>query len=133
VSDAVADQFDSSNHLAGDNVLAVEGAPVQREQPDLTSAFASRKQPFTAKSGDLVLNEIAADNRARSNAGEHLTGLNCSITAANHRSGRHESTDDVLAPNKCVFPPNTLLAAQGYLTIWCDDEMNAPGLHTGLP
>jgi hypothetical protein len=31
-----------------------------------------------------------------------------------------------------VFPTNTLLAAGGYLVVWCDTNTGAPGLHTGF-
>ena len=41
-------------------------------------------------------------------------------------------TDDVLRPERFVFPLGTTIAAKDYLVVWCDARTNAPGLHSGF-
>src|SRR4029079_19764036 len=41
-------------------------------------------------------------------------------------------SDDVLVPDKFLFPTNTSIPPGGFLVVWCDRETNAPGLHAGF-
>jgi hypothetical protein len=43
------------------------------------------------------------------------------------------SLSDNGSPRKFIFPVGTMIAAGGYLVVWCDDSTNTtPGLHTGF-
>src|ERR1043165_6472947 len=41
-------------------------------------------------------------------------------------------SDNPERPGKFIFPPGTVVPAQSFLTVWCDEATNAPGLHTGF-
>lgn len=84
--------------------------------------------------GSVVLNEVLADNRgAATNAGtspDYIELLN--TTAATQSLNGLSLSDDVLLPGKYLFPPGASIPPFGRLLVWCDDETNAPGLHTGF-
>jgi hypothetical protein len=84
--------------------------------------------------GNIVLNEILADNRLTITNGNAVpdyielhnpTGLPQALVA-------FSLTDNVLVPDKFLFPTNVSIPAGGYLVIWCDRDTNAPGLHAGF-
>jgi len=84
--------------------------------------------------GEVVLNEVLADNRATVSNGEaypDYVELNNPGTQPADLGGM-SLTDDLNQPRKFVFPANTRLAPGGYLLVWCDSETNAPGLHAGF-
>ncbi|MBI4659516.1 MAG: lamin tail domain-containing protein [Verrucomicrobia bacterium] len=85
-------------------------------------------------SGDLVLNEIAARNRGSvNNAGQTPDWIELfNQSSRTIDLGGMSLSDDMTVPDKYTFPLNTRITAQGYLTVWCDDATNAPGLHTGF-
>lgn len=84
--------------------------------------------------GAIVLNEIMADNRAAVANGntspDYIELLN--TTGADQSLNGLSLSDDVLLPGKYVFPPGAMIPAFSRLVVWCDDETNAPGLHTGF-
>ena len=84
--------------------------------------------------GQVVLNEILADNRATISNGDtfpdYVELFNRSAQTLN--LGGMSLTDDLSQPRKYVFPTNTLLLPSRFLIVWCDDQTNAPGLHTGF-
>ncbi len=41
-------------------------------------------------------------------------------------------SDNPEVPGRYIFPPGTTIPPQSYLTVWCDDATNAPGLHAGF-
>ncbi len=103
--------------------------------PSITSAERSFSYgPTSTTAGNVVLNEIMADNRsAVANATtypdyvelKNNTALEVDLTG-------WTLTDDELVPNKYAFPAGTKLPASGYLVIWCDSDVLLPGLHAGF-
>ncbi|MBN2506439.1 MAG: lamin tail domain-containing protein [Verrucomicrobia bacterium] len=81
----------------------------------------------------LRLNELMADNVA---AVPDETRFPDWIELHNHSPHPVDlagwSLTDDSNPQTFVFPTNTPLAAGGFLTVWCDDQTNAPGWHTGF-
>jgi hypothetical protein len=81
----------------------------------------------------LRLNEVLADNAtAVANAGTHPDWVELfnGGTEPVHLAGWSLSDDG--NERKFVFPAETILASGEFLVIWCDNETNAPGLHTGF-
>jgi hypothetical protein len=89
--------------------------------------------PVALEPGNVVLNEIAADNAGtvvNDNAFPDWVELhNRSGTSVN--IGNWSLTDNGVA-RQFVFPANTIIPASGYLVVWCDATTNSPGLHTGF-
>ena len=84
--------------------------------------------------GELVLNEILADNRASIANGTRYPDyveLHNPSDEPKILDGWSLS-DDLFFPQKFVFPSHTMIAPRGYLLVWCDSRNNAPGLHTGF-
>ncbi len=84
--------------------------------------------------GSVRLNEVLAENlSAANNAGtfpDFVELANASGSAVN--VGGWSLTDDGAA-RKFVFPPGTMIDANGYLVVWCDATTNVtPGLHSGF-
>ena len=80
----------------------------------------------------LRLNELMAENGgAVEHAGTYPDWIELfnSGPAAVDLSGWSCSDDS--NPRKFVFPPQTTIAANGYLVVWCDTN-SSPGLHTGF-
>ncbi|HTD66513.1 MAG TPA: lamin tail domain-containing protein, partial [Candidatus Limnocylindria bacterium] len=84
--------------------------------------------------GAVRLNEVLAENLAAVNH----SGTFPDFVELGNTSGAPidlsgwSLTDDVTAP-AFVFPPGSTIAANGYLTIWCDAATNTtPGLHSGF-
>jgi len=89
--------------------------------------------PVAPVPGDVVLNEVAADN-----AGSVTNdGLFPDWLELHNRGGAlvnlaNWSLTDDSNPRKFVLPAGTTLAAGASLVIWCDTATNAAGLHTGF-
>jgi hypothetical protein len=119
--------------VQGRNVLAAEVHQVSPGSTDVVFGLALHAT-VPAVTGDLVINEVAAVNRGSVISGnatpDWIELFNAGSQTIN-LDGLGLS-DDVLHPDRFVFPPNTLLAAQDYLVVWCDNATNAPGLHTGF-
>ncbi|MBM3845061.1 MAG: hypothetical protein FJ405_02085, partial [Verrucomicrobia bacterium] len=118
---------------SGANVLAVEVHQQSPGSSDIVFGLAVDALA-PAISGDLVINEIAADNRGSvTNGGRFPDWIELfNNTAAAVDLGGASLTDDILRPTRFVFPPGVVVPAQGYLVVWCDSETNSPGLHTGF-
>jgi len=126
--------------VSGDNVIAVEVHQVSWN----AVTFSSRSSDVVfglemtgtipAISGDIVFNEILADNRAAvANGGANPDYVELyNATGASVNLAGWNLTDDVLVPAKYTFPSGTTIAAGGYLTVWCDSDFAAPGLHAGF-
>ena len=84
--------------------------------------------------GQVVINEVLADNRGSVSNGEEFPDyvelFNASSQAVN--LGGMSLTDDAAQPRKFVFPANAPIGARGYVVVWCDKSTNAPGWHTGF-
>jgi len=90
--------------------------------------------PSSTVAGNVVINEVLAENRtAVLNGGRYpdFVELKNNTPADIDLSG-WSLTDNELAPGKFSFPANTILPASGYLTVWCDNDTLAPGLHAGF-
>ena len=88
----------------------------------------------TAWAGDIVLNELQADNLTSVvNAGDHPDWLELynNNSSAMNLAGMSLS-DDPTVPRFFTFPANTVIPGHGRLIVWCDDVVTASGLHTGF-
>ncbi|RYD84354.1 MAG: hypothetical protein EOP84_05730, partial [Verrucomicrobiaceae bacterium] len=123
----------SSALVSGENVLAVEVHQANAGSSDIVFGL-QMEADVPNLSGDLVINEIMADNKsAVANGGKNPDWIelyNASLSAVD-LSGMSLS-DNVLQPGKFVFPQGTTIPALGYLVVWCDNNTLAPGLHTGF-
>jgi hypothetical protein len=89
--------------------------------------------PVTPPPGNIVLNEIAADNQASvQNGGNFPDWLEIYNSGTNATNISNWSLSDSGNARSFVFSNNTTIAAGGYLVVWCDTATNAPGLHTGF-
>lgn len=106
--------------------LAARIANVQSQLATLGISCVSTVQP-----GDLVINELAADNTGILDpAGEAEDWIELHNTTANQIAldGWYLS-DSALAPTKWQFPAGTSIAAGGYLIVWADEDPGQTGLH----
>lgn len=93
-------------------------------------AFFSYGSPALAQ--DIVINELMADNEVsvQDPSGEYDDWLelynNSDITV--DLSGWHMS-DDENELNEWAFPEGTTIEADGYLIVWCDEDLEQDGLH----
>jgi hypothetical protein len=85
-------------------------------------------------SADIVLNEVLADNSSavlyEEDYPDYVELYNTSAVAVD--AGGMSLSDTVLIAGKFVLPAGTWIPGHGYLTIWFDDRLSAPGLHTGF-
>ncbi len=88
--------------------------------------------------GTLVLNEVLAVNRSAAQNSSTLADYYPGYVEL-HNNGSstisvmgYALTDDPLLPAKYVFPVDTTIAAGGYLLVWCDEDTNTAGLHSGF-
>src|SRR5262249_4267437 len=102
--------------------------------PSLASTETAFTIGATRDKGDIVLNEIMTDNAsALANAGRFPDWIELSNPADEPRSlSGLTLTDDLLVPDKFRFPPAASIPARGYLVVWCDGAIKAPGFHTGF-
>ena len=119
--------------VQGDNVIAVEVHQSGVASTDATFGL-EMTATFPPLAGDVVINEIMASNRSAVANGasypdwvELKNNTNQAINL-----GGNGLSDDILQPTRYVFPPGTMIPAQGYLMVWCDSENAAPGLHSGF-
>jgi fibronectin type 3 domain-containing protein len=84
--------------------------------------------------GAVRLNEVLANNKGSVANGNQFPDY---IELFNN-SGQTQNiaafslTDNLLSPGKYFFPSGTTIAPYGFLTVWCDDATNSPGLHSGF-
>lgn len=89
--------------------------------------------PLTPALGEVVINEVMADNGGsvpHDGAWPDWVELH-NRGAAPVNLADWSLTDDSNS-RKFVFPAETVLAAGGYLVVWCDSATNSPGLHAGF-
>lgn len=88
----------------------------------------------SGSSNDIRINEVMAENlSAVENDGafpDWIELRNDNESLAVDLSG-WSLTDDG-DPRKFVFPEGTELPPGGFLVIWCDSEVDSPGIHTGF-
>ena len=89
--------------------------------------------PVTSPLGNIVLNELMADNKtAVPNGGNYPDWLELYNYGTNSVSLANWSLSDSGNARNFVFPAGTTIAAGGYLVVWCDTAINDPGLHAGF-
>jgi hypothetical protein len=85
--------------------------------------------------GDVLINEIVASNGSSaydSNAeNDDWVELYNTTSSAIDLSGMYLS-DDALNIMKWAFPIGTSIPANGYLLVWCDNDLGQSGLHTNF-
>lgn len=88
----------------------------------------------TSASGQIVINELMADNEtAVPNGDEHPDYVELYNPSTQPVSLAGMSlTDDPAVPRKFVFPAGATIPAQGFFLVWCDTNTVAAGLHAGF-
>lgn len=123
-----------TNLVSGDNVLAVEVHQSSAGSTDVVFGLSLAARTITTLSGDVVLNEVLANNRtAVAHAGsfpDYVELFNTSERTVDLTG--FSLSDNVNNPEKYIFPNGTKIAARGYLLVWCDKALGLPGLHTGF-
>ena len=99
-----------------------------------TPAAATSTATVTSTPGSLMIHEVLAYNVAA-----HANGGGFPDVIELHNSGGapidltgKSLTDDALVKAKYVFPAGTTIAAGGYLIVYADSDLAAPGLHAGF-
>ncbi len=110
--------------------------------PNGTGVFVQGPPTFQAfngygtivPAGDVVVNEIMADNDIIEDpAGETDDWLEIyNMTGQAIAMAGLYLSDSQGAPTKWQFPTGTILPANGYLVIWCDEDTGQEGLHAGF-
>jgi hypothetical protein len=123
----------SAHLIMGTNVLAAEVHRFSPGSPDVVFGLTLDAAVPPAPGG-IVLNEVLADNRAAAPNGfrfpDYLELFN--TTDRTQSLNGMSLSDNVQRPGKYVFPADASIAPYGFLLVWCDDNTNAPGLHTGF-
>jgi hypothetical protein len=119
--------------VQGANWLAAEVHRISSGSADVVFGVALDAAVPPAP-GAVVLNEVLAENRgAAAYAGTRPDYLELFNTSDMPQSLNGMSlSDNVERPGKFSFPPGVTLGPSESLVIWCDDQTNAPGLHTGF-
>ena len=87
-----------------------------------------------ATAGVLVMNEILAHNHSTvQNGGSYPAYIELyNNSSTNIPLAGYALTDDPTNATKFTFASGTSIPAGGYLLVWCDAQLSAPGLHTGF-
>jgi len=123
----------TTNLVHGRNVLAAEVHRVSSGSADVVFGLELNAAVPPAP-GAVVLNEVLAENRgAATHAGTRPDYLELFNNSDMPQSLNGMSlSDNVERPGKFTFQPGVTLGPSESLIIWCDDQTNAPGLHTGF-
>ncbi len=100
----------------------------------ITPPAPTSSATVTSAHGALVIHEVLANNvAAHTNGGTFpdVIELYNSGGTAIDLTGKSLS-DDILVKAKYVFPNGTTIPAGGYLIVYADLDLLAPGLHTGF-
>ena len=136
VNDAVMEgplTIPSSALRIGTNVIAAEVHQNASHGNDIVFGLALEAR-VPAVPGAVRLSEILAENRASVLNGNYAPDY----IELHNTSGVPQSleqfslSDNPERPGKFVFPAGTVIPANGYLVVWCDEATNAPGLHAGF-
>jgi hypothetical protein len=117
----------------GENILAASVHQFSGDTADFMFGL-DLQVTYTPGSAGVVINEVMADNqRAVSNGGafpDYVEFYNKATVDVD--MGGLSLSDDSLNPNKFVFPVGTVVPGGSYLMVWCDNDLAAPGIHTGF-
>ena len=82
----------------------------------------------------VVINECLASNRSiLENQGSFPDWVElCNVTTEFIDLGDWSLSDDPTLPRKFIFPAGTLIQPNGFLLVYCDDQITLPGIHTGF-
>lgn len=136
VNDAVYEgpvSIPASALRSGTNVLAAEVHQASVSGNDIVFGLALEAR-VPASPGAVRLNEIMSDNFGSVlNGGYAPDFIELRNTSGVPQTlDQFSLSDNPERPGKFLFPPGTVIPPNGYLTVWCDDATNAPGLHTGF-
>ena len=112
--------------VQGDNVIAIEVHQTSAGSSDIVMGL-EMTATLPALSGSIVINEILANGNGEADYIELKNNTNAAVSMTSFGL-----TDNILTPNRYVFPPGTTIPANGYLTVFCDNQLLEPGLHTGF-
>jgi hypothetical protein len=112
--------------VQGDNVIAIEVHQVNATSSDIVMGL-EMTAVLPALGGDVVINEIMANGGSAPDYIELKNNTNAIVSLTNHGL-----TDDILNPTRYVFPAGTTIPANGYLAVYCDNDLLSTGLHTGF-
>jgi len=117
----------------GTNILAAEVHQATVNGGDVVFGL-SLEARVPASPGAVRLNEILSDNFGSVlNGGYAPDFIELRNTSSVPQAlDQFSLSDNPERPGKFLFPPGTVIAPNDYLTVWCDDATNAPGLHTGF-
>ena len=119
-------------YIYAENTTAGKFSP-ERAEHEFYVLATNLPQPNV---GDLVINEFLASNNfgQTDENGKHEDWIELHNTTSSvlNVSGLYLS-DDYMNPTKYTFPNNTIIQANGFLTIWADeDNMNGNALHSNF-
>jgi hypothetical protein len=106
---------------------------VQVYPPEAEHVFLSVRVDSAPPVGPMRVNEFLADNEAvdQDEAGDFDDWVELRNTGTQpYDLSGHALTDDPAFPGKWSFPANTVVAAGGYVRVWCDGETSEGPLHT---
>ena len=117
----------------GENILAVEVHQYSTNDRDLAFGLSFRATVESLPDG-VILNELMAANRGsvtHSDTNPDWIELH-NPTNRDIDLGGAGLGDGVALEPTFFFPAHTILPAKGHLVVWCDDQTESPGLHTGF-
>ncbi|MDP7290812.1 MAG: lamin tail domain-containing protein, partial [Verrucomicrobiota bacterium] len=117
----------------GENILAVEVHQYSTNDRDLAFGLSLRVTVESLPDG-VILNELMAANRGsvtHSDTNPDWIELH-NPTNRDIDLGGAGLGDGVALEPTFFFPAHTILPAKGHLVVWCDDQTESPGLHTGF-
>ncbi len=105
---------------------------VQVFPPEAEHSFLTVRSSPGPSVGPIVINELLADNATidRDEAGDYDDWVELHNTSSQaYNIGGHYLTDDAAFPTKWRFPANTMVPANSFIRVWCDDEPTEGSLH----
>jgi len=133
--------FPPSALVQGDNVLAAEVHQQATTSSDdvfgmALSAVKSVTNIITSGGSftPVVLNEVLADNQTLTNANGQLSDWIelYNPTTNSFDLGGASLSDNADAPRKWIFPSNSIVAANGFILIYCDPSRPVSSTNTGF-
>ena len=117
----------------GENLLAVEVHQYSTNDRDLAFGISLSATVESLPDG-VILNELMAANRGSvMHAGTTPDWIELhNPTDRDIDLGGAGLGDGVALEPTFFFPAQTILPAKGHLVVWCDNQQEAPGLHTGF-
>ncbi len=117
----------------GENLLAVEVHQYSTNDRDLAFGMSLSATVESLPDG-VILNELMAANRGSvTNADANPDWIELhNPTDRDIDLGGAGLGDGVALEPTFFFPAQTILPTKGHLVVWCDNQQEAPGLHTGF-